>query len=202
MPVGGIYPISLSVHTAQCPLPLSTIKHFVIVDQPATAINYPLKYAVINYPLELSARPFGEIVLWSPGLNLDNHNSYTPVFRGKEEQLYTISIKTRSGCVTIDTQLVKVVEHVEVFVPNAFTPNNDGINDFLRPVSFGIKKLVSFRVFNRWGQQVFQMQSDLPGWDGSYRGQPMEMQTVTWVYEGIGLDGKLYSKRGTSIVMR
>ena len=201
-PVAGTYPISLSVYTAQCPLPRSTIKHFVIVDQPAIAVNYLLKYAVVLLPLELKARVFGEHILWNPGVNLDNRNSYSPVFQGKEEQLYSIEIKTRSGCLTTDTQLVKIVSHIEVFVPNAFTPNNDGINDFLRPVSFGIKQLVSFRVFNRWGQQVFLMQSDLPGWDGSFMGQKLDMQTVTWIYEGMGMDGKLYSRRGTSILMR
>ena len=201
-PAAGVYPISLSVSTALCPTPVNTIKHFVIVDEPRPALNYHTQYAVINLPLGLQARPFGENVLWSPGINLDTRNSYTPVFKGNAEQLYTIRIMTNSGCVTVDTQLVKTVEHVEVFVPNAFTPNHDGKNDLLRPVSFGIRQVNDFKVFNRWGQLLFRMQSDMPGWDGTYKGVKLEMQTIVWTFEGIGVDGNVYTRRGTTVLMR
>ena len=201
-PVASNPPISLTVSTAQCPLPLNTLKHFVIVDKPAAALNYPVQYAVINLPLDLSARKFGESALWSPDNYLDDPISYTPVFTGPKEQLYTIEIKTISGCVTVDTQLVKTVTHVAIYVPTAFTPNGDGINDFLRPFSFGIKQVNYFKVFNRWGQLLYQMQSDKTGWDGNIKGGKAEMQTVVWVFEGRGVDGSIYTQRGTTVLIR
>ena len=201
-PAAGNYPVMLSVNTVQCPTPLNTLKHFVIVDKPAAAINYPVKYAVINLPLDLSARQFGESIFWSPATHLDNPEIYTPVFNSPQEQLYTIAIKTMSGCVTVDTQLVKTVDHIEVYVPTAFTPNGDGVNDFLHPLSFGIKQVNYFKVFNRWGQLVFQMQSDQPGWDGRLKGVKLEMQTVVWIFEGRGVDNNIYTRKGTSILIR
>ena len=201
-PTAGAYPITLTVSTTECPSPVNTIKHFISVDMPKTAIRYPLKYAVENWPLSLSARLFGESVLWTPANSLDVNTSYTPVFTGVTDQLYTIEIKTRSGCVTVDTQLIKTVKHVEVFVPNAFTPNNDGINDLLHPLSFGIKKLEYFKIYNRWGQLVFEMDAEQPGWDGTFKGAQLEMQTIVWIFKGIGVDGNVYSKKGTSMLLR
>lgn len=60
-PLEGVYPISLSVSTALCPQP-NTIKHFVIVEKPKPPVNYPVKFTVVNLPLSLSARQFGESV--------------------------------------------------------------------------------------------------------------------------------------------
>ena len=64
------------------------------MEKPAT--RYPLEWAVINLPLELHARPFGETVLWSPAVNLDDVTSYNPIFKGTTEQQYTIDIKTKT----------------------------------------------------------------------------------------------------------
>jgi gliding motility-associated-like protein len=93
--------------------------------------------------------------------------SYNPVFKGTTEQQYTIDIKTKTGCVTTDTQMVKLVKSIEIFVPNAFTPNGDGNNDDLRPTFYGIKQLKYFRVYNRWGQLFYQTQTLKQGWNGN-----------------------------------
>ncbi len=198
----GIYPISLSVNTPQCPSPLNTITHSVIIEKPKPAINYPLVYAVINLPLQLKARQFGDSILWTPGINLNNPTTYTPIFKGSSEQLYTIEIKTKSGCVTIDTQLVKTVKNVEIYVADAFTPNKDGTNDFLRPLLRGIKQLNYFRIFNRVGQILFESKTDMPGWDGSFKGTPQPTQGVVWMAEGVGVDGNIYIRKGTSLLLR
>ena len=198
----GIHTISLSVSSAQCPTPVLTKSQYVVVDEPRAGITYPDKTAVINLPLDLQARQFGETALWSPATNLDNVSTYTPVFRGTEEKLYVIEIKTVSGCVTIDSQLVKIAKSIQIYVPTAFTPDNDGINDFLRPLLIGIKKVNYFKVFNRWGQLMYEMRSDKPGWDGTVRSVKQEMQTYVWVIEALGADGKVYTKKGSTILLR
>jgi gliding motility-associated-like protein len=200
--VAGNYNISLAVSTVQCPFPPHTTTHNLIIDRPKPGTTYPLEYAVINLPLDLHARPFGETVLWSPATNLDNDKSYNPVFKGNTEQLYTIDIRTKTGCVTTDTQLVKLVKSIEIFVPNAFTPNGDGNNDDLKPVFYGIKQLRYFRVYNRWGQLFFQTQTFKKGWDGTFKNAKQEMQTVVWALEALGVDGNIYTRRGTSILLR
>jgi gliding motility-associated-like protein len=181
---------------------MTTAKQKVIIEKPQPPVNYPTQYAVIDLPLDLKARQFGETALWSPGINLNNRTSYTPVFKGSKEQLYTITIVTSGGCVTVDTQLVRTVKYIDVIVPNAFTPNNDGRNDYLRPILMGITKIRSFRIYNRWGQLLFQTNNERPGWDGTFKGHTLATQTVVWTIEGLGVDGKTYLRKGTSILGR
>jgi gliding motility-associated-like protein len=150
----------------------------------------------------LQARQIGNSALWSPGTNLDNRNSYTPVFRGLVSQQYNIQMKTSTGCVTVDTQFVKTFKKIEIYVPSVFTPGIDGKNDFLRPLLFGFSKVNYFRVYNRWGQLVYEMQSDRPGWDGNVKGNPEVMQAVVWMIEAVDVDGKLHKQQGTSLLMR
>lgn len=181
---------------------ISTVRQKITIEKPVPGIHYPIQYAVIDLPLPLKARQFGETVLWSPGLNLDNRSIYTPMFRGTSEQLYVITITTASKCTTVDTQTVRTVKHVDVIVPNAFTPNHDGRNDFLRPILLGIKEIRYFRVYNRWGQLLFETKNERPGWDGTLKGIRLASQAVVWTMEGIGVDGKIYIRKGTSILGR
>lgn len=181
---------------------MSTAKQKIVIDKPEPPLNYPIQYAVIDHPFNLKARQFGESALWSPGINLDNRTSYTPVYRGSGEHLYTITITTKSGCVTVDTQLVRTVKEIDVVVPNIFTPNNDGRNDYLRPILMGIKELRIFRIYNRWGQLLFETKNERPGWDGTFRGNRLSTQGVVWMAEGVGVDGKTYIRKGVSVIGR
>jgi gliding motility-associated-like protein len=200
--VAGNYEVTLSVSSDQCPSPVHMSRQTLQIDQPKPAIAYPVAFAVINLPLDLQARSFGGSVLWKPAINLDKSDSYTPVFKGNTEQLYTIDIATKTGCVTTDTQVVKLVKTIEIYVPTAFTPNGDGNNDVLRPVTFGIKKLNYFRIYNRWGQMFYQTSDARLGWDGFFQGIKQEMQTLVWTAEGVGVDGNTYNKKGTSVLIR
>lgn len=180
---------------------INTSSQPVLIDKPRQGITYPLTYAVKNIPLKLSARNFGDVV-WSPGINLDSRLLHEPTFTGSRDQLYNIQITTKSGCVTIDTQYVKAIDQVEVFVPTAFTPNKDGKNDYLRPVALGVKEFRYFRIFNRWGNLLYEMRGEQNGWDGLSQGVAQQTQTVVWMYEGIGVDNKVYIKKGTAVLLR
>jgi hypothetical protein len=72
----------------------------------------------------------------------------------------------------------------------------------LQPLTIGIKTLNFFRVFNRWGQMIFETHNLNPGWDGRFKGTPLEMQTVVWMFEGVGVDGVLYRRQGSSVLIR
>jgi gliding motility-associated-like protein len=181
---------------------LSTLQKNIVIDKPRPGITYPVKFAVINLPLSLQARQFGETALWQPSVNLSDPESYTPVFRSAADQLYRVDIKTFSGCVTQDTQFVKVIERVEVYVPTAFTPNHDGRNDYLRPLARGFKEIHYFKIFNRWGQLLFAMNGDQPGWDGNFNGVAQPSQAVVWVIEGVGVDNTIYKRSGTTVLVR
>ena len=181
---------------------IATAKQNILIDKARPGIRYPLEYAVIDLPITLEARQFGTTILWSPGINLDTRTSYTPVFKGSAEQEYTIQITTATGCLTVDTQLVKTVKSVEIYVPSAFTPNHDGLNDVLRPTLMGIKQLHYFRVYNRWGQLLFETKAEHSGWDGMVKAVSQATQVVVWIVEGLGVDGRVYLKKGTSTLVK
>jgi gliding motility-associated-like protein len=183
---------------------LKTAVENIIVETPRPAIRYPLQYAVMNFPVQLNARNFGESVLWSPATYLDDPGIVSPQFNSPvlQDQIYNITITTTLGCVTVDTQMVKVIKEVKIYVPTAFTPNNDGRNDYLRPIMEGIKELHYFRVFNRWGQVVYNMGSDERGWDGTVGGQIQQTGVFVWVVSGLGLDGRPYLMKGTVTLIR
>jgi gliding motility-associated-like protein len=181
---------------------ISTAKQPITIDKARPAEAYPVQYALINTPQTLKARGFGQEYLWSPGINLSTRGNSAPVFTGSQDRLYTIQIKTSTGCITVDTQLVKTIKQVEVFVPTGFTPNNDGKNDFLHPIMMGVKQLRYFRVFNRWGNLMYDMRAEQRGWDGSSQGIPQQTQTLVWMFEGVGIDNKVYTKKGTTVLLR
>jgi gliding motility-associated-like protein len=202
-PAPGNFNLSLRVSTAQCPLTFTTKRVPVIIDAPAPAIRYADKEAVFNFPEPLQARQIGSTAFWAPATSLDNRTSYSPVFKGLDPQLYTIKLTTSTGCITVDTQFVKTRKKIEIYVSTVFTPgSSNGSNDYLRPNLMGFVKVNYFRVYNRWGKLLYQMQSDRPGWDGRINGVVQEMQTVVWMIEAVDVDGVTHKRQGTTVLMR
>lgn len=191
-----------AVITSRIGCTLTTKAQDVLIDVARPGITYPVEYAAINLAYQLQARTFGATVLWSPAAHLDKANSVTPLFTSPVEQTYTIRIETTTGCVTVDTQTVKVVPVADIFVPSAFTPNGDGRNEILRPVLMGIKQLRYFRVYNRWGQLLFETSTANKGWDGRLGGVPQPSGAVVWIAEAIGSDGRTYNRKGTTVLIR
>jgi gliding motility-associated-like protein len=201
-PGPGNYVISLSVSSAQCPFPLSIQKRFARIERPLPGIIYPEAYAVAGLPQTLEARPIGNSVLWTPASSLDDPASYKPTFIGSTEQKYAIQLRTEAGCLTTDTQVVKINKNIVIYVPNAFTPNRDGLNDNLKPFMIGIKELTYFRIYNRWGELVYETKDPKSGWDGKFKGNPYNAQTLVWVLQGIGADNKTYNAKGSTVLIR
>lgn len=181
---------------------ITTEKQAVVIDKARPGITYPVEYAVANLPYRLSARTFGSSVEWEPAINLDNASNASPIFKGNTEETYAIAITTNTGCVTIDTQMVKIIKGVDIHVPTAFTPNGDGKNEILRPILMGVKELQFFRIFNRWGQLLFETKTKWDGWNGKINGQPQATGVFVWEAQALGVDGKTYSQRGTSVLIR
>lgn len=179
-----------------------TRKIDIDIDVPVTPIRYPMKNAVENIPMPLQARNIGVSAQWSPAVFLNNPIIANPVFNGTEAQDYLVTITSRGGCITVDSQYVKVFKEINIYVPSAFTPNKDGLNDFLLPVPTGIVEFRYFRVFNRWGQLLYTYNSESPGWDGTFNGVEQPMQTVVWMAEGVSVTGQVVRKRGTTVLIR
>jgi gliding motility-associated-like protein len=176
----------------------------IVIESPRPGITYPIQYAIVNIPLELQARTFGVSLLWEPSSYLNNPAIPTPLFTASVvlEQLYSISIKNAAGCVTKDAQLVRAIKEVKVYVPTAFTPNNNGLNDYIKPIMLGIKELKYFRIYNRGGQLVYEHNSNQPGWDGKIGGLDQSTGVYVWMFQGIGWDKRTHTQNGTVTLIR
>jgi trimeric autotransporter adhesin len=107
-----------------------------------------------------------------------------------------------SNTVAVKYQVCVPTGETRVFVPTAFTPDGNGENDVLMPYFINIRQLVQFKVYNRWGQQVFQTNSIGQGWNGTLKGTPQPAETYSWILECIDNDGKVIRQSGRSILIR
>jgi gliding motility-associated-like protein len=124
----------------------------------------------------------GTDYLWFPPTNLSDSTISNPVGLYPDSGTFTyfVHIASEYGCSGYDTVTVSVVNQAEFFVPNAFSPNGDGRNDIFRPVAVGYRSLRFFRVFNRWGQEVYHTTSLESGWDGTFANKQCDIGTYYW----------------------
>ena len=169
---------------------------------PIPGIRYPNKNIVINTPFQLKAREIGVNYSWFPKVGLNNYNVYNPVFNYGQDIEYFIKIEEESGCITTDTIAISLHKLEDFVVPNSFTPNNDGNNDKLEFFPVGISKFIVFRVFNRWGQLLFESFDETDFWDGTYNGVLQPIDSYVWMAEGFVDNEYLVSKRGQFILIR
>ena len=163
-----------------------------------------------NQSTALSARFLGNnyTYLWTPAEGLNVNTVRTPIFNHDKEMQYLISIISNGGCITVDTLRVMLRQAIpptctpNIFVPKAWSPNKDGHNDKLFPFVVCMKEIKYFRVYNRWGELMFQTNVIGNGWDGLYKGQLQGMDVYTWTVEAIGVDNKYYQRSGSSILLR
>jgi gliding motility-associated-like protein len=157
-----------------------------------------------NTPTALSARPDGVTYEWTPNTGLDNPASATPNVSTNTDREYLVRITTSQGCLFVDTVLVKVnaaVPVTTVAVPTAFTPNGNNANDQLRPLG-NIASIDFFKVYNRWGNLVFQTNQTGVGWDGRFKGVLQPSDTYTWVLLGKTTDGQVIKLSGKTLLIR
>lgn len=121
------------------------------------------------------------------------------------ETIYPISLTVgnNTGCQTTVTKNVRVLGGCIIAVPTAFTPNNDGLNDYLFPLN-GIKaEDLDFKVFNRWGQLLFRSREWTQKWDGTVNGIPQATNVYIWTLNYTHRDtGEKYSLKGTVTLIR
>lgn len=155
---------------------------------------------VVSQPLQLTGSG-AEFFEWTPSSGLSNSTVSSPIALIDDYTVYAMKTFTVEGCFAIDTIQIKVFKtKPEIFVPNAFAPN--GKNKILRPVPVGISKLDYFRVYNRWGQLVFQTTEAGRGWDGTLSGKLQDGGVYVWMVQGKDYTGKTVTKKGTAVLLR
>lgn len=160
---------------------------------------------IAGQPLQLSATG-GESYTWSPSTGLSSVAVANPVglYNGSFDSIrYVVTVQDAIGCTDEASVLVKIFRtNPRVFVPTAFTPNGDGKNDVVRPVAVGLSRIDYFRIYNRWGQLVFETTVNGQGWDGRINGRDQGSQTYVWIVKGEDFTGKSVFEKGTVTLIR
>jgi gliding motility-associated-like protein len=139
--------------------------------------------------------------LWAPPDGLSCTNCPSVIASPLASTIYQVTGVDSSGCgYLLNVKIEVEIELNEIFVPDAFSPNSDGINDkvFVR----GSIKEFSFSVFNRWGEVVFRTQNQSQGWDGSYRSKELDAGVFVYYLSGTDATGNSFNKKGNITLVK
>ena len=173
----------------------------VFIDPPVPAFAGNDTNAVLGQPHQLFATG-GVSYMWSPSVNLNNPFAQNPRATLFNDTYFRVTVTDAIGCSGFDDVFIKVYEGPTYYVPNAFTPNKDGLNELFRPIPVGMAQTDYFMVFDRYGTLVFQTNQWLKGWDGTIKGKDALMGTYVWMVKGKDKIGKVVQMKGTVLLMR
>jgi gliding motility-associated-like protein len=223
-PAGGLSSITVSAPTAS---PTITTKYRVIGTDDYNCFRDTAyvtvavgQYPVVNIgpdkvqqtgnlmPLKATFTN-GPITSWRWGSSDFNCTTCAePIVSIKKDACYYVEAKNMYGCAGRDTMCVKVFfNDGQVFIPNAFTPDGDGVNDMFLVRGKGIKLVKSFRIFNRWGQVVFEKNNfaandALYGWDGKINGIAAPPDVFVYTCEIIADNDQQYITKGNVTILK
>lgn len=159
---------------------------------------------VLGYAFRLNGTG-SEFYHWAPPDYLSDPNIARPSvnFPDTGKYDYVLTGTNEEGCIGQDTISIWVVDYGNIFVPNAFSPNGDGVNDGFMPRIVGYSRINYFYIFNRYGQQVFSSANEnYPNWNGMYNGAPAELGVYYWVINVTAADGTKVTKKGDITLIR
>lgn len=166
----------------------------------STGSLVPLTPSVLNGPIQTWA--------WTPSVDLSCSNCPTPTLTVRNNTCINLTATNFYGCAGRDTVCVQAFcTDGQVFIPNAFSPDGDGVNDILMVRGTGIRSVKTFRIFNRWGQAVFDRANFAPndrnfGWNGKINGQVAPTEVYVYTCEVICENGTIFTYKGNVTVIR
>jgi len=138
---------------------------------------------------------------WLPAAYFNRHTATAEGKILKSGQVL-LNVKDEYGCTTTDSIQINTKPCCEVFMPDAFTPNNDGRNDIFRMITVGNQITAEFRVVNRWGQTIFLSGERGNGWDGTYNSKPVDGGTYFYYLKYKCMNGEFFDKKGEVVLIR
>ncbi len=198
--------------TATTP-PMASNANGCIATDTERIVSYP-PVTLTNLTSSPTAIPFGGSIqlsasgavyyTWKPDNGtLDNNNINNPVASPVDPStVYTVYGMNLYGCVDSANITITLDNTMFEGMPTGFTPNGDNLNDIFKITKLKFPKLVDFRIFNRWGQEVFQTANPEVGWDGTYHGTPQDIGVYNWIITLGYVNGENKTFKGTVTLIR
>ena len=160
-------------------------------------------------PFRLSATVSGAVNwAWSPADYLDCTTCLNPVSKPKSTTTYTLTAYNADGCKATDTVSLRLICGKNlVYIPSAFSPNNDNLNDRFTINGSGVKIIRSVIIYSRWGKVVFERKNinvndRSNSWDGFYNGEPMPVGAYVYSIQTECEAGEIFEYRGNVMIVR
>lgn len=198
-PNDGLYDVQLIV-TNQYGSDTMIRYSYIRIESVPTAFVGPDTSMFFGNSYQLNAGG-GLTYLWSPATGLDDPTIPNPIASPTTTTTYTVAIGDGSGCVARRQVIVTILHENDFFVPDAFSPNGDGRNDYLFVRGNNLRKM-RFSIFNRWGEKLFETEDPSIGWDGSYKGQDLNSGVYTWVLTIVYDDLNQFTETGAVSLIR
>jgi gliding motility-associated-like protein len=145
---------------------------------------------------------------WTPTSNLDCPTCPNPAATLINSTEYYVTVTDNNNCKASDSIFVKTICNSQnYFLPNTFSPNGDGVNDYFYPRGTSLYNIQSLTVFNRWGQMVFQRRDFPPnaenmGWDGTFNGRPAPADAYVYIVEVLCDNSQVVALHGSVTLLR
>lgn len=139
---------------------------------------------------------------WTPPLAFIDYDNNKATVRAEETGYLYLKVSNIWDCSSIDSFYIDARPCCDVLMPDAFTPNRDGLNDTYRPLKATNHTIVSFSIYNRWGRIVYKSKDISKGWDGTHKGTPQDMGTYYYLLEYLCNGNEEQSKKGNFILIR
>ncbi|MFH2095873.1 MAG: gliding motility-associated C-terminal domain-containing protein, partial [Bacteroidota bacterium] len=140
---------------------------------------------------------------WTPDYHISCTNCLNPVVDPLVSTEYIFEYSDSLGCSYPDIIInVEVLDEFTLDMPLAFTPNGDGVNDIVYVKGWGIKELLEYRIYDRWGQEIFSTDDINQGWDGTYKGKPQNIDTYAYYVKARFFNNIEKEKKGTISLLR
>ena len=200
----GILDVVLEMVNIGCENDPKSITKTVWSNRPAPGIRYRDWTIPLGSAKYLHVRDsIGNIYNWKPHKQLSSYTTqYTEFYAATDDVKYLIDITDQHTCVTTDTMQMLVLKKPGYYLPTAFTPNGDGLNDVLRPYLVGMKALKQFAVYNRWGQKIYITLREGEGWNGKISDKDQEPGVYVWILQYIDNDNKTITAKGVVTLIR
>lgn len=204
----GSYLVKLTVTDAEtCNKIDSTSKTITVSDKPTAGFTYSPTTPKENTPFEFTNLSTGATLykwLFGDGdsvVTTKRDTLVTHIYNTTGTYNVCLIAYNVYGCTDTSCYEVQAIIVPLVDVPNAFTPNGDGVNDYVTVKGFGIQKM-DWRIYNRWGQLIYRSGSTKTGWDGRYNGTLQPQEVYVYILDITFTDGTNYRKKGDITLLR
>ena len=200
----GTFPVKLLVSGNLCPYLQDSITiPLKIIDRRRDSV-YAIKYLQYNIAQSLCALPGGNKYTWSPSTDINPIDSRCVTINVQHPKtIYKITIIDSAGCTINDRQEIWGFPGTDIFLPRAFIPaSNNRDNAIFKPIYVGVTVIKYFKIYDRFGHEVFSTSDMSKYWDGTSNGVNQPMETYTWIIQGFDYNNKPVIRQGNVTLIR